>query len=215
MTTAGLLDRFNAAHPWSHNDAFAGFVMRQARAVQRTGGTTAVDVGCGTGNLLACLSPALPTIIGIEPDAGVAQAAARRFHGSNVRIENRRFGDEPPNAYDLIVFVASLHHMPLEPTLSAARDALRPGGRLVIVGIAKETPDDAVRSAVSMVLNPLIGLAKHPRRATHRPQNMQAPVTEPVHTFDEIRAVASGMFPGIRMRRRLFWRYTASWIAPR
>jgi len=215
MNLFEVLARFNAAHPWSHNDAYAGFVLRHARAVRRSGGDVAVDVGCGTGNLLARLTQVFPTVIGVEPDARSGAVARARFPRADVRVDIRNFGDEPESAYDLLVFVASLHHMPVRQALVAARSSLRPGGRLVIVGIAKETRADAFRSSVSMVLNPLIGMVRHPRRATHLPVSMEAPVAEASQTFEEIRDMASAMLPGIRMRRRLFWRYTASWSAPR
>jgi len=209
------LGRFNAAHPWSHNDAFAGFTLRHARAVRRAGGTTAADVGCGTGNLLGHLSAILPAVVGIEPDPEAAAIASDRFPSSSVvRIEQRPFIDEAPRQYDLIVFVASLHHMPLHATLHEARTALRPRGRIVIVGLARETPSDRWRSLVSLALNPVIGLLRHPRRADAHPQNMQAPTSEPTESFDEIRDVAREVLPGARLRRRRFWRYTASWIAP-
>ncbi|UJP11048.1 class I SAM-dependent methyltransferase [Microbacterium sp. KUDC0406] len=209
------LNRFNAAHPWSHNDAYAWFVLRHARAVRRAGGRTAVDVGCGTGNLAARLAGILPEVIGIEPDLATARVAARRFAASDrVCIEQRRFGDEPYGSYDLIVFVASLHHMPLRATLAQARAALRPGGRILIVGVASEASADALRSLVSLAVNPIVGLLRHPHPATAPPASMRAPTAEPLETFDEIHAVAAGELPGIRMRRRLFWRYTAYWTAP-
>lgn len=214
MRVLTALDRLNAAHPWSHNDAFTGLVLRHARAVRRHGATTAVDVGCGTGNLLLSLSEVFPQVIGLEPDPETAAAAARRFSGSAVLVEERRFGSEPHQAYDLIVFVASLHHMPLRPALLAARAALRPGGRVVIVGVARESTGDALRSGVSLVLNPLVGLVRHPARATQPPAHMRAPAAAATQTFDEIRGVADEVLPGVRMRRRLFWRYTATWTAP-
>lgn len=214
MGFLAVLERMNAAHPWSHNDAYAGFVLRHARAVRRRGGDTAVDVGSGTGNLLSALAEIFPTAIGIEPDADTATAAARRFTGDAVRIESRSFGAEPHGAYDLITFVASLHHMPLRAALQDARAALRPGGRVVIVGVARETSKDALRSGASLLLNPLVGLVRHPRRATRPPAHMQALAAAATQSFDEIRAIAREVLPGIRMRRRLFWRYTASWEAP-
>ncbi|MFE6994759.1 class I SAM-dependent methyltransferase [Microbacterium sp. NPDC057659] len=208
--------RFNAAHPWSHNDAFARYVLRHARAVGRAGGRTALDVGCGTGNLVVRLSEVLPQVIGLEPDPGTAATAKARFAASDlVRVEERRFGDEPDAAYDLIVFVASLHHMPLRATLRQAKRALRPGGRVVIVGVAAETRADLPRSVASLVLNPIIGFVRHPRLASAPPAAMRAPTAEPDETFDEVRAVLVEELPGARMRRRLFWRYTAHWIAPR
>ncbi|WP_295121994.1 bifunctional 2-polyprenyl-6-hydroxyphenol methylase/3-demethylubiquinol 3-O-methyltransferase UbiG [uncultured Leifsonia sp.] len=205
--------RINSAHPWSHNDAFAGFVLRQARAVRRRGGTAALDVGCGTGNLLARLSTIFPAVVGLEPDEEIAAVAVERFRDSSrVRIEQRRFGGEPSPLYDLIVFVASLHHMPLQAALDAVRSSLRPGGRLVIIGVAKETARDAPRSWVSLLLNPIVGLLRHPRRARTPPLHMRASTAEASQSFDEVRAIASATLPGIRMRRRLFWRYTAVWV---
>ena len=124
-----FVGRVNAAHPWSHNDAFSRFVVRQARTVRARGGTVALDVGCGSGDLLSLLAEVFPTVIGIEPHPEIALHAMRRFSDSRIRVESRTFGVEQPDAYDVIVFVASLHHMPLRNTLQEARAVLRPGGR--------------------------------------------------------------------------------------
>lgn len=214
MRILSWLARFNADHPWSHNDAYAGFVLRHAKAVRRRRGHVFVDVGCGTGNLVERASALFPRVIGIEPDDVAAATAARRFDRTDaVTIEHRPFGHEPDRAYDLIVFVASLHHMPLEPALRQARAALRRGGRIVIIGVARETRHDQYLSAASLVLNPLVGFLRHPRRAAATPLHMRAPVAHAHETFAQIRSVAADVLPGIRMRRRLFWRYTAVWHA--
>ena len=210
-----FIDRVNAAHPWSHNDAYTGFVMRHARVVRRIGGTVAVDVGCGTGDLLERLATVFPDVLGVESDVETARIAARRFSHTAAQIEARPFGREPADSYDLIVFVASLHHMPLRSALEQARAAVRPGGRIVIVGLAREDSQDALRTGLSVVLNPLVGLIRHPTRAAGVPARMQAPTAAPAETFAEIRDVASTVLPGVKMRRRLFWRYTAHWSAPR
>jgi ubiquinone/menaquinone biosynthesis C-methylase UbiE len=46
------LHRFNQRHPWSHNDHYGRWVSRQISA---TGARHVLDVGCGTGNLVARL----------------------------------------------------------------------------------------------------------------------------------------------------------------
>lgn len=213
MGVLAVLDRVNAAHPWSHNDAYARYVLKHARAVRRRGGTTALDVGCGTGNLLERLSAVFPTVFGIEPDPEAAKIAGQRFSDTPVSIEQRELGGET-ESYDVIVFVASLHHMSLRSALDEARRALRAGGRIVIVGVAAETVDDRFRSWASALLNPFVGLILHPSRATEPPTHMQVPTAPAVQSFDEIRTIAADVLPGIRMRRRLFWRYTAVWRAP-
>ena len=85
----------------------------------------------------------------------------------------------------------------------------------MIVGVARETRSDRLRSAASLVLNPLVGFIRHPRRAPATPLHMQAPTVDARQTFDQIQAVAHRLLPSIRMRRRLFWRYTAVWEDPR
>jgi len=112
------------------------------------------------------------------------------------------------------VFAASLHHMPLIDTLRTARHILQPGGRIVIVGLARQTRSDLLRSLTSLALNPLIGVLRHPHRAHRVPDPMQAPTAAPAESFNEIHRAADSVLPGIRMRRRLFWRYTATWVKP-
>jgi hypothetical protein len=38
------------------------------------------------------------------------------------------------------------------------------------------------------------------------------PMVEPTDSFDEIKRAASALLPGVRQRRRLFFRYTMDWI---
>ncbi|NNC12193.1 methyltransferase [Planctomonas sp. JC2975] len=231
------LSRFNAAHPWSHNDAYIPWVSRQARLVRRSGGTSALDVGCGTGNLLRALADVMETVTGIEPDAETAARARATVAGIRSAVvregtfdelaldgsgqmdpENDGEADPRPGrtepGYDLVTFVAVLHHLPLAPTLEKARSLVRPGGRLVIVGLAKETAADLRWSVASLVLNPVMGALRQPRRVQAAPQSMTAPTAEPRETLEEIADVARAVIPGVTIRRALFWRYTAVWVAP-
>jgi SAM-dependent methyltransferase len=207
------LNRFNARHPWSHNDAFTSFVLREARPVVNRGGRTAVDVGCGTGNLLVRLARVFPDVRGLEPDPSTAAIAAARFTNvGSVRIEPRAFQNADDAAYDFIVFVASLHHMPLIHTLELARRSLRLGGKIIVVGLANEsTWADRMYSTASLVLNPVVGLLRNPRGVEQTPLNMTAPAMAPTASFEEVRRVTQGVLPGSRVRRRLFWRYTTTW----
>lgn len=211
----GKVDEFSAAHPWSHNEAYAAWIIRHARKVRRMGGDRALDIGCGTGRLLKELARVMPEVVGIEPDV----RTAARARSAVAEVENATVLDEPFDptifggaTFDLVTFVAVLHHLPLIRTLEAAQALVRPGGRMVIVGLARETPADFPWSAMSVLLNPVIGLIRHPRHARAIPESMTAPTSEPAETFDQIATIAREMLPGVRMRRGLFWRYTAVWI---
>ncbi|BDZ52030.1 hypothetical protein GCM10025867_42710 [Frondihabitans sucicola] len=85
----------------------------------------------------------------------------------------------------------------------------------VVVGLARETRGDLPAALVSLFLNPLVGLLAHPRVATSSPANMSAPTALPQETLVEIARTMRRELPGVVVRRRLFWRYTAVWRAPR
>lgn len=211
------LGRFSSKHPWSHNDAYAPWVLWHARRVRRLGGSTALDVGCGTGNLVQKLTGVMSKVTGLEPDVETAARARvnlATIWNAEVREESFDLAPVGPPRYDLVSFVAVLHHLPLSPTLLAARSLLRPGGRLVIVGLTQETPADLPWSLASVFLNAAIGAIRHPRPVHKAPENMTAPTAEPHETFEQIRETARTVCPGVKMRRSLFWRYTAVWVAP-
>jgi SAM-dependent methyltransferase len=156
-------------------------------------------------------------VAGVEPDSRTALRARQNLAGiGTVTVREASFGaiSLDKSSYDVVTFVAVLHHLPLRQTLVAARALLRPGGRLVIVGLARETSADMPWSLMSMILNPVIGVIRHPRRARVIPENMTAPTSEPCETFEQIAAVENELLPGAVVRRRLFWRYTAVWAAP-
>jgi len=157
----------------------------------------------------------MPTAVGIEPDSITAVRARDTVAtANNATVLESPFdpGAFDPESFDLVTFVAVLHHLPLAPTLEAARELIRPGGRLVIVGLARETRADLPRSIASLLLNPMVGLIRHPRRAVDVPESMTAPTVEPTESFDQIAAVARRALPGVKLRRGLFWRYTGVWV---
>lgn len=210
------LDRFNAAHPWTHNDAYAGFVLRQAAMTVREGGRSAADIGCGTGHLLRRLAPLFEQSVGIEADPDSAARAAhavRSLPGARVVVD--RFPLADGCRYDFVAMVAVLHHLPLLTGIEAVRGAVAPGGRLAIVGVYREERSDVWLSLASALLNPVVGFVRHPRRATGTPEHMTAPTAPASDSYAEIVEALSQALPGVHVRRRLFWRYTASWRAPR
>ncbi len=66
------LERFNAAHPWDHNAHYHPWILRQLP--RRFG--TALDVGCGTGELARLLAVrAEAGVVGLDSDPGIVRRA--------------------------------------------------------------------------------------------------------------------------------------------
>jgi 2-polyprenyl-3-methyl-5-hydroxy-6-metoxy-1,4-benzoquinol methylase len=210
----------NARHPWNHNEHFHGWILRNLPPRR----VAAVDVGCGTGVLAGKLATHFTRVTGIDADAGMASAASARLAGDpRTTIRHSRFeqfaaaaGD---GAADMITMVAVLHHLDLDDTLAEIPRLLAPGGRLLVVGLAKvNSLPDMSADLISSAANPVMGLIKHPHaaRTGHAPaaDDPVMPVRDPTTTLAEIAAAARTRLPGATVRRRLFFRYTLRWDKP-
>ena len=226
------LHRVNQRHPWSHNDHFHGWILRRLPARR----LRVLDVGCGRGLLLGRLRGRFDEVLGVDADAAMAAIAAERFPGDPaVTVRHARF-EEVDGTFDAVTMVAVLHHLPLEAALRHAAGLLTPGGRLLVVGLARaDSLTDLAWDLPSSLLNPLVGLVKHPQpvrlpvddgrggaddgrpgagdsdRADGEPM---MPERDPAETFAEISRTAGAVLPGARLRRRLFFRYTLEWTRP-
>ncbi|WP_129782965.1 class I SAM-dependent methyltransferase [Promicromonospora panici] len=207
------LRRINDRHPWSHNDHFHGWILRRLPVRRRR----ALDVGCGAGLLLGRLRGRFDEVLGIDADSAMAAVSTERFAGDPVvSVRHIRF-EEVDGTFDTITMIAVLHHMPLEAALRHTSELLEPGGRLLVVGLARpDTVTDFSWDLASALLNPLVGMVKHPRPVTKPVDDggPPMPVRDAVETFAELSRVARDVLPGARVRRRLFFRYTLEWTRP-
>jgi SAM-dependent methyltransferase len=209
------LARLNRRHPWSHNDHFHGWILR--RLPDRRG--AALDIGSGRGLLARRLASRFQQVTAIDVDSEMADATASRC-ADLVNVTVRRCPVEEidgQEVFDLVTMVAVLHHVDPTATLAAVRRLLRPGGRLLVVGLARvDGVVDTAWDVASALTNPLIGMALHPRPARDaggdRPPEF--PVRDPVLSVRELRSVLRQEVPGARLRRRLGFRHTIEWTKP-
>jgi SAM-dependent methyltransferase len=105
-------------------------------------GQTVLEVGCGTGNLLAVAADAQPgaTVVGLDPDPAAlerARAKARR-RGRQFRVE-QGFADDLPHpdaSVDRVLSAFMFHHLPpatKRAMLAEVRRVLVPGGQLLLL----------------------------------------------------------------------------------
>ena len=98
------------------------------RIVAASPGPTFVDVGCGTGTAARQFQVADCTVLGVEPDARMADFARR----SGVEVEVARFEAWDPAGREFDTVIAGTAWHWVDPVAGAAKAAqvLRPGGRL-------------------------------------------------------------------------------------
>ncbi|MFF0015738.1 class I SAM-dependent methyltransferase [Streptomyces sp. NPDC005374] len=207
------LQAFNDAHPWSHNAHFHPWLLRQLPARF----DRALDVGCGSGDLARLLTARAAHVHGIDSDGRII-GEARELTDPGLPVvfsvaDVMSYGEGP---YDVITCVAVLHHLPLAGALARFRSQLAPGGTLVVVGVAQEdTRVQRLLGLVSVPLNAVTGWIKHRGRKAPLPVAMTAVTRQPEVPYTQVVREVGRVLPGARLRRRLFWRYTLVWSAPR
>jgi 2-polyprenyl-3-methyl-5-hydroxy-6-metoxy-1,4-benzoquinol methylase len=186
---------------WNHNSAYHPWLLDIVAGRPRS---RVLDVGCGDGLLLEKLAPLADAVVGLEPDSATARRAAERVaHLPHARVEKESFADHSPeHPYDVIIFVASLHHMDLSAALTKARE-------LLVVGLAaNRSPGDWIISALQ-VLPVRLGSWLH--RET---RDIGVPVAAPRESLAEIRSTERQLLPGARIRWGLYYRYLLRWTKP-
>lgn len=190
---------------WNHNTAYHRWLIDIA---ERHRGDV-LDVGCGDGLLAERLIPVSRSVTALEPDPAAADRARQRLRDlSCVDVVEASFEGFDPGArrFDLITFVASLHHLDLRTSLARARRLLSPSGEIAVVGLsANRTASDWGWSACCL---PLVVVNSRLHRET---PDVGVAVADPREGLAEIRSVAAELLPGAVIKRGLYYRYLLRW----
>jgi SAM-dependent methyltransferase len=194
---------------WNHNVAYHGVVRRAVPS----GSVDLLDVGCGRGRLARALAlgDSRRHVIGLDPSGEMVDAA----RAANEDVPGLEFveGDFlacaiPADSLDFVCFVASLHHMDQARALAKAAEILRPGGRLLVIGLARATT--VPEQLVSALCAPVVWF--NDLRPDFAPGDV--PIVEPLLGWRETARLARGALPEAHFRRRLYFRYSLRWTKP-
>lgn len=109
-----------------------------ARIVAGSPGPEVLDVGCGTGIAARQFRAAGCAVLGVEPDARMADFA--RTHGLPVEVATFEAWQPAGRTFDAVIAAQSWHWV--DPVAGAVKAAqvLRPAGRLALFGHVFEPP---------------------------------------------------------------------------
>jgi malonyl-CoA O-methyltransferase len=111
-------------------------------AAAAPGARRLLDVGCGTGRLLADALAARPGLAaaGLDLAPGMCAAARAAAPAAGVAAGDAEALPFRAGAFDLVVSTSTFQWLPrLEPALAECARVLRPGGRLVVALFAERT----------------------------------------------------------------------------
>lgn len=126
--------RFRPGYPSELVDALADLAP---------GTGTAVDVGCGTGQLTVRLADRFADVVGVDPSASQIAAASAHPHVRYVVAPAERLPVDDTSA-DLVTAAQAAHWFRLPAFYAEARRIARPGAVLALVSYGVLTPPPAL-----------------------------------------------------------------------
>jgi SAM-dependent methyltransferase len=202
---------------WNHNDHYHAFLLSQLPG--RCG--EALEVGCGTGAFSRLLARRCDRVLALDlsPEmVRVASEASADVPNLSFQVADALTWDFPAGRFDAIASIATLHHLPLEPILRAMKQALRPGGTLLVLDLYQaRSLADAVTIGMAVPVNAAMGLLRNGR--LRKPPEVRAAwdahwAHDVILPLSAIRSVSASVLPGARVRRHLYWRYSMVWKKP-
>jgi 2-polyprenyl-3-methyl-5-hydroxy-6-metoxy-1,4-benzoquinol methylase len=189
---------------WNANTHYHGLVLGSLPS----GVSRVLDVGCGDGILCAELVAAgVRNVVGLDVDRPVLERARARHQGKRIKWMHGDVLDAAlePQSFDAVVSVATLHHMDAARSLERFAQLVRPGGTVVVVGLAANGWSDLPLGAVALVARTVLGFI-YGRWEHTAPMCWPPPLT-----YREMKALSARVLPGVRYRRHLLSRYSLVW----
>jgi 2-polyprenyl-3-methyl-5-hydroxy-6-metoxy-1,4-benzoquinol methylase len=182
---------------WNHNTHYYPLALAATPCAR------ALDVGCGDALLVRLLARRCESVVGVDPWTP-ADAVA---DVPNATLLNQDFltAELEAGSFDLVTSMTAIHHMEFRAALTKMAGLVAPGGRLIVVSIARYTPLSWLVAGAGIV----------PHRVMTRRRGYwahAAPVADATMTMHEIRRVTRELLPGAQLRHRLYWRYSIDWL---
>lgn len=204
-------------HGGGAGDAYYAYLARQLPPRVES----ALEIGCGGGAFTRLLAARARSVLALDLSPEMIRLARSRSAGRR-NIEYRA-GDAlrlalPGEGFDCVVSIATLHHLPTEQALTKMKDALKPGGTLVVHDLIAD--DGLLDRGLSALAYPL-GVARRfwQTGRVRMPPEVRRAWAE--HGEGEVYLTTSGVremcerhLPDATVKRHLLWRYTVVWRKP-
>jgi SAM-dependent methyltransferase len=200
-----------------HNNHYHNFLLRQIRSRCQA----ALEIGCGKGEFSRRLAERSQRVLALDLSPEMIRAAcARSAHLPNIKFEIADVMPYhlPPEGFDCVASIATLHHLPLREIFLKMKAALKPGGVLLILDLFKP------RGVIDALLNPLAVSVSGTLRLVHhghvRPSReaRDAWAAHEAHdiypTMSQARELCAEILPGAKVNQHLLWRYSVIWQKP-
>lgn len=227
---------------WTHNSHYHNFLLRHVP----TNCEETLEIGCGTGVFARLLAERSQNVLALDlsPEmVRIARARSSQFSNIEFQIADVSTRNFPAERFDCIASIATLHHLPLCEIFLKMKDALRPGGVLLVLDIfeprkwhghpardsrAGRACHDQTASVREVLIDTLLNTVAigvsgslrllHTGRLLPPREVRAAWAAHERHdtypTMSEVRELCADILPGARVSKNLLWRYSVIWQKP-
>lgn len=199
---------------WNHNNCYYNQIMK----LIPDNIEVSLEIGCGKGELSFMLSRKSKRVIAVDLADKMIEKAKVLHPNENIEYicGNILDMEYKSNSLDVIVTVATAHHLPYEWLLNFAKDKLKKGGKLIILDLVKaKTISDYIIWGSAFFPNIIMNLIKNGRLKKDDKHAREIWERHGKHdaymTIDEIRALINKHIPTAKVKRKFFWRYLLVW----
>ena len=196
---------------WTPNNHYHDFLLKQVPQNCED----ALEIGCGTGAFARLLAKRSRRVVALDLSSEmirVARSRSSEFDNLEFELADAMTWSFPQSGFDFICSIATLHHLQQRELFVKMKDALKPGGVLVVLDLVEsnslvERMLDVFGLGVSGSLRLIHnGRLKPPREV--RKAWEQHGTHDHYSTVSQMRALADEILPGASVRRHLLWRYS-------
>jgi 2-polyprenyl-3-methyl-5-hydroxy-6-metoxy-1,4-benzoquinol methylase len=207
---------------WTGNNHYHSFLLRHLPVDC----ADVLEIGCGKGTFSKALANRAHHVLAIDLSAEmirVARSRSLQFPQIEFEVADVMTREFSPETFDCIATIATLHHLPTSVVLRKLKDALRPGGVLLVLDLLEPEKNlwrlrgqlDAFLNVVAMSASVTLRLLHNGRLRPPREVRQawaEHGKTDRYLTMAEVRSLYAAIFPGVVIRKHLLWRYSAIWV---
>lgn len=194
-----------AGQRWNSNlHAFESLLTRVPTGCHR-----GLDVGCGEGETARRLRRIVPNVVGVDVDQASIDLARERGGDIDYRVQDFLAADIVGEPFDVVTAVAVVHHVDHRAALRRLRHLVAPGGRLIIVGLAR------AGSVADLVRDGRDSIALRRHSLLKGVWETPAPkVWPPTLDYRQARRASEDELPDCEFARVPYRRYGVTWTRP-
>jgi len=198
---------------WNQNNHYHRFLLRHVPPHCRQ----ALELGCGSGTFARLVATRAQQVLALDVSPQMIRLARERswqYANIDFQVADALLWEFPPEHFDCIVSIATLHHLPLEEMLTKMKHSLRVNGVLLVLDLYQESLAGAFTTLAALPISLILKFLKT-GRFTEPPEERAAWAEHVKHDsylpLSQLRQRCQVQLPGVKIRKHLLWRYSLMW----